>query len=291
MKKLLNILFLIPLFFLFYDCKKNGTDAAKVQGCTNRQSFNYNPKAEVDDGSCKEMAGCLGYSNGYSNSGSIGVTLNDPYWDQKMNQEVIIQRSFYNGIPANVYILYEPSVDLKNAYATPDGNILFGYYMHYYTIQTYGELPVAGILAHEWGHRVQFTLNWNDYYKPEHRELEADAFSGFYMALAKQYAWSQIQSYYANVYSNGDYLFSNPGHHGTPDQRLQAAYLGVTTAIYALQNNIRYTYVQLHEIFFGKIKTVIAPRMAIYEGNNFQEVVYPQHLNKEEIKNLYPQKS
>ncbi|MDO6435611.1 hypothetical protein Q4E93_33670 [Flavitalea sp. BT771] len=76
-----------------------------------------------------------------------------------------------------------------------------------------------------------WSYNWNEYYKPEHRALEADAFSGFYMDLAKQYAWSQIQSYYANVYSNGDYFFSDPSHHGTPDQRFQAAYLRVTTAI------------------------------------------------------------
>lgn len=278
-------------FLLLFGCQKNKTDdVAPTKGCRNSKSFNYNPSAEVDDGTCKEMAGCLGYASGFSNSGSLGVTLNNPYWDQKMSGEIAIQRNFYNGIPATVYILYEPSVDYKNAYATPEGNILFGFYMFYYTVQVYGELPVAGILAHEWGHRVQFTYNWNEYYKPEHRELEADAFSGYYMALAKQYAWSQIQSYYANVYSTGDYFFSDPSHHGTPDQRLQAAYLGVTTAINAMRNNTQYSYLQLHQIFFGTIKTTIAQGISAPKRISFPDVIYPKNLNKTGIRRLYPGK-
>jgi hypothetical protein len=277
MRKLITACFFALFIFLNMGCHK-------TKGCMNPYSFNYNPDAERDDGSCKDMAGCLGYTTGFTNSGTIGNSLGDPFWDNKMSQEVYIQRNCFNGIPANVYILYEPSAQMKNAYATPDGNILFGYFMHYYTIQAYGELPVAGILAHEWGQRTQFTAGWQDYNKVSYKELEADAFSGFYMALAKQFAWSQIQSYYANVYASGDYNFNSPQHHGTPNQRLQAAYLGVQTAVSAMQTNTRYSYNQLHGIFINQISTKIAPRLMT---NKFEEVQYPK-LSKDQIEKLYP---
>lgn len=285
MKNYLLLLVALLCGVLFTSCKKTGSNKGNsVKGCTQPGSFNYNPDATESDGSCLDMAGCVGYASGYSNSGSVGNTLNNVYYDQKMNEEVYIQRNFFNGIPANVYILQEAGVNDKNAYATPDGKILFGYYMFYYTVQTYGELPVAGILAHEWGHRTQFTIGWNDYYKPSHKELEADAFSGFYMALAKQYAWNQIQGYYANIYALGDYNFNSPYHHGTPEQRLAAAYLGVNTAIYALQTGTRFTYNDLHNIFFGKIRTEIAGKQ------EYKEVTYPADLTKEYIESLYPVK-
>ncbi|RYY38999.1 MAG: hypothetical protein EOO08_12025 [Chitinophagaceae bacterium] len=244
--------------FLFSSCDK----PLGERGCTDPNSFNYNPSAEESDGSCHEMAGCLGYAPGYSNSGSTGNTLYNQQWDVKFGQEIQIQQNFFRGVPAQVAILYEPSVQYKNAYANNQGQILFGYHMFYYTVQNYGELPVAGILAHEFGHRAQFTAGWQDYAKPFYRELEADAFSGFYMALAKQYAWSQIQSYYANVYAAGDYNFNSPTHHGTHEQRLQCAYLGVQTAVQAMQSGTQYTYQQLHNLFNTAIRTQIDQRRA-----------------------------
>jgi hypothetical protein len=252
-----NTLIVSIIFIAFSACTKSKDSENQISGCTNPGSFNFSPLAVKDDGSCREMAGCLGYATGFSNSGNISNTLGDPYWDQKMAGEVSIQRNFFNGVSANVYILYEPSASQRNAYATPDGNILFGYYMHYYTIQTFGELPVAGVLAHEWGHRVQYTYGWNAQMQNPHIELEADAFSGYYMVMAKSFAWSQIQGYYSNVYATGDYMFNSPTHHGTPDQRLAAAYLGVQTAVDALNNNKHYSYQQLHATFLDAINNSI----------------------------------
>lgn len=278
---LLSFLFAIGIL-ANYSCKKD------IGGCTNRYSFNYNPSATESDNSCTDMGNCMGYVGNLGNSGSIINGLGNPFYDQKMGNEVAIQSNFFYGIPATVYILLEPSVEYKNAYARPDGIILFGYYMHYYTIQTYGELPVAGVLAHEWGHRVQQTLNWQDYYRPEHRELEADAFSGFYMALRKQWTWSQIQGYFNNVYATGNYLYNNPDFHGTPEQRLKAAYLGVNVGINALTNGIVYTHNNLHSIFFTEIKNNIAPRNL--PNAYYPEVVYPKNLTENYIRSLYPRR-
>lgn len=288
MRIFFRLLLCLPLI-TFLSCDLFGGDDDPTgeeiaEGCTNPQSFNYDPTAEIDNGSCLQMVGCLGYAGGYNNSGTIGTTLGDPFWDQKMTEEVIIQRNFFNGISANVFILNEGSPARKNAYASPNGQILFGYHMFYYTIQTYGELPVAGILAHEWGHRTQFSFGWN-YAETYIQELEADAFSGYYMALVKQYAWGQIQTYYQSVYATGDYNYHSPFHHGTPDQRLAAAYFGVQTAIEALNNGEPYSYVELHNLFMQHIEQKI---VSGYAPENYEEVTYPEGLTKDYIEQLYP---
>lgn len=260
-----------------------GGDEFHIDGCTDPLSFNYNADATRNDGSCVEMQGCLGFAGGLPNSGRLSNTLGDARYDRKMSEEVAGQRRFFN-VPADVYILIEPSPEHRNAYATSDGRILFGYHMHNYTIRKYGELPVAGILAHEWGHRVQFQHNWR-YSRPEYKELEADAFSGFYMGLAKRWAWDQIQNYYANVYATGDYNFNSRQHHGTPRERVNAAYLGVRTAVYAMQHQKQFTYQELHQLFIDALENEVAPRS---EEHRYPEIAYPDGLTEAEIEGLFP---
>lgn len=264
------------------DCDDPVTNQA-INGCTDLYSFNYNSSATQNDGSCKTMAGCTGYASGMPNSGTLSNTFGNYYYDQKMTQEIQIQSQFFDCCPASFHVIYEPSVQQRNAYATFEKQILFGYHMFYYSIQNYGELAAAGILAHEWGHITQYYHGWNS--GVPYMELEADAFSGFYMALAKQWAWSQIQGYFANVYATGDYNFNSPTHHGTNHERLASAYLGVTTAIEVLNAGSPKSYQDLHSYFQQKIKNEIAPRGG---RRNFDEVTYPENLTPEYIRSLFP---
>lgn len=181
-----------------------------------------------------------------------------PQYDTPFAQEVAIQRQFYNGIPATVYIYGDGGPSTANALSSPGGTILFGYYMFHRTIQTYGGLAVAGVLAHEWGHQVQFDLGYSNQYSTPVIELEADAFSGFYMALAKAWAWSQIQGYFANTYALGDYYFNSSGHHGTPNQRVAAAYMGVQLAAYVVQLGRPVTYAEVHGAFMQGMPQILA---------------------------------
>lgn len=254
------------------------------------------------------------YSAGSGYGDRIGTSLGNPYYDQKMSEEVGIQRMFFNGVPASVWILYESSPQQKNAYASPDGHILFGYHMFYYTVQSFNELAVAGVLAHEWGHQTQFVHNWPT--GNPGMELEADAFSGYYMGLAKQWAWSQIQGYFANTYALGDYHFNHPSHHGTPDQRLAAAYLGVNTAIQVIRTGRPFSYQELHALFTQQLGSRVAvgriapetresvPGEALSETVRMlnrlpleeiasgrargPEVVYPRRLELDEVRQLRP---
>ena len=136
---------------------------------------------------------------------------------------------------------------------------------------------MAGILAHEWGQPSTVFTTTGVYSRPEYKELEADAFSGFYMGLAKRWAWNQIQNYYANVYATGDYNFNSRQHHGTPSERVNAAYLGVQTAVYAMENRKQFTYAELHELFMDVLESKIAPRSADRE---YEEIVYPENLSE-----------
>jgi hypothetical protein len=186
--------------------------------------------------------------------GLIG-SFGNPLADQGLFQEVGIQRGFWSGIPVrSVAVMNDCGPDSRNAKADPvTRDIYFGYYMFNTLVAQHGNtLPAAGVLAHEWGHQVQFSFQWiSNPVRP--MELEADAFSGFYMALAKGWAWSYMNTYFQAVYGFGDTNFSSPGHHGTPDERLAMARVGFDTAVQAASLGRPLSYPDLHLIFYQSI--------------------------------------
>lgn len=217
------------------------------------------------------FVGCYAAGASYSQIG-CGITntlVGDPSVDAGFSSEITYQSGFWGGVPATVYAFNECSPQNKNAMSFPGGTIVFGQYLAYDLLTQFGSaLPIAGVLAHEWGHQVQFDYGWQNRSASTARptELEADAFSGYYMGLAKQFAWSQINSYFAAVASFGDYNFNDPQHHGTPQERLAAARLGFDTAINALQTGRRYGYPDLHFVFTAQIGTSVL-RTSAFSGD------------------------
>ena len=190
-------------------------------------------------------------------------TLGNPQTDSLFRTEVRNQQAFWNtahpnGVPTNVYIWNEGSPQDANAKASPAGWVLFGWYFYNDHIRRHGRMGIDGTLAHEFGHRVQQTYDWpttNPVF-----ELEADAFSAYYMALRKGHVWNQIKSYADHVFSLGDTNFNSPQHHGTPRQRLAAAELGVNVAVQGAQTPRRgYTGQELHQMFIQAIRQQILP--------------------------------
>ncbi len=96
----------------------------------------------------------------------------------------------------------------------------------------------SGILAHEWGHQMQFQNAGNWQYPlpifvgtPESTrmtELEADFLTGYYLTHKRggTYNWKRVEDVLLSFYNIGDCGFTSSGHHGTPLQRLEAARQG-----------------------------------------------------------------
>ena len=201
----------------------------------------------------QSFTGCYAANASFSSIGcGVVNTFGSAFADSRFAAEVQLQSTFWQGVPATVVAFNECTPQEKNAYAGPDRVIRFGYFMHNELIAQYPDgLPVAGVLAHEWGHQIQFLFQWINANQRTAKptELEADAFAGFYMGLAKGWAWGYINSYFNSVFSFGDYHFNSPNHHGTPNERLAAARLGFETAYSVSTTGRPLSYLELHALF------------------------------------------
>lgn len=226
--------------------------AAVVAGCPGEHIVDPVVRSVLPAGQCNFSAFAPGMAGV-----RVLQTLGSAADDRVFAEEVAIQQQWYQ-TPTTYWILDDESPERANAYANSRGYILFGVHMYRKTIAQYGGLAVAGVLAHEGGHRIQQTAGWMASYPTVVTELEADAFSGFYMAVVKRWAWSQIEGYFANTYAAGSYYFNDPNFHGTPRQRLAAAYMGVNLANYALTQPRPPTWAEMHAIFMQNMPQILS---------------------------------
>ncbi len=190
--------------------------------------------------------------------GNAVSTLGDPNADAAMYAEVQYQEAFWN-IPTGVSVFQESQG--MNSFSRPDGNIYMGVNHFWTTLNNAGSYAVMGVLAHEWGHQVQFRIVGS------HRasvvnELEADGFAGLYLGLAKAFDWSLINGFLYNAYSSGDYNYTNPNWHGTPDQRLAMSKKGYEIGYWELTTGNRLSYLELHQVYYsylGVPTSIVAP--------------------------------
>lgn len=100
-----------------------------------------------------------------------------------------------------------------------------------------GETGPRAILAHEFGHQVQFKKDL--FNSPltgaeatRRTELMADAFATYYLTHARGLAFNakRLLPSQASFYEVGDCGFSSDGHHGTPNQRQASSAWGADAA-------------------------------------------------------------
>ncbi|GAB3750434.1 hypothetical protein [Lysobacter olei] len=100
-----------------------------------------------------------------------------------------------------------------------------------------GETGPRAILAHEFGHQVQFKKGL--FNSPltgaeatRRTELMADAFATYYMTHSRGLAFNakRLLPSQKSFYEVGDCGFSSAGHHGTPNQRLVSSAWGANEA-------------------------------------------------------------
>lgn len=108
--------------------------------------------------------------------------------------------------------------------------------MEAYAALGYKDVAPQAILAHEFGHHIQFQLKlFGSESSPEatrRTELMADAYAAYYLSHARGAAmqWKRVSQFLQVFFNIGDCLFDNDGHHGTPTQRMAAARWGYSIA-------------------------------------------------------------
>lgn|GEM_PF-4237270 len=161
--------------------------------------------------------------------------------DNIVFQEINKLQAFFQ-VKIDFFYLIEDYTE--NAYYTStctyncNGSIFLGVKMLYGQLQKkYGVEHVKAILAHEFGHCVQYLMGWQELGK--RRELHSDFLSGYYTGRVYNYTGEIMNSLYEEFSSMGDPYYWDSEHHGTKDERKCAFLEGY---YYAKENN---TNVQL----------------------------------------------
>ncbi|MCP4107574.1 MAG: hypothetical protein GY749_18865 [Desulfobacteraceae bacterium] len=111
-----------------------------------------------------------------------------------------------------------------NALALPQDMVLLGLNLMRDEFQKeYGPLgnySIIGIMAHEFGHILQFNAGLHAKFPTKLLELHADYLAGWYLGNRKMVFPTDATQAMRSFYQKGDYAFNNPNHHGTPQERL-----------------------------------------------------------------------
>ena len=127
----------------------------------------------------------------------------------------------------------------------------------------------SSILAHEWGHQIQF-LNFGSWEYPvpafintpestRITELEADFITGYYLTHKRgaTYNWKRVEDFLSAFYFIGDCGFEEDGHHGTPAQRLAAAKAGYNLANNTKKKGHILSQQEVHDAFISTLDLII----------------------------------
>lgn len=147
---------------------------------------------------------------------------------------------------------------------TPKKVVMGDGIMQAYKDLGYGDVAPQAILAHEYGHQVQFANNVDFGNSPEgtrRTELMADAFSAYYLTNKRGAAlnWKRVKEFLTVFFDIGDCQFDNPGHHGTPNQRMKAAMFGYQLATDAQKQGKIIASADFIALFDAALPNIVAP--------------------------------
>lgn len=190
-----------------------------------------------------------------------------PSLDRALIQELNALSKFFNVRPA--FFVY--SNGIQNAMATPevfphtpqtDGTVLYQLDLlnEHLNSAHWGGSIVSGVIAHEFAHIIQFSQpGLYDRLLKSHGtvkflELHADFMAGYYMGTKFGDKPGDLETLSRKIFELGDNNFTNPGHHGTPQERH-----------IALKAGFRY--------YVANPKSEVAAALA--EGESFVTNVFP----------------
>lgn len=132
----------------------------------------------------------------------------------------------------------------------------------------FSDVAPQAIFAHEFAHQIQYE---NDYFEDlgevsaaeetRYSELMADAMAAYYLTHARGATLRQkrVAEFLQVFYQLGDCAFTDPGHHGTPNQRLAAAEFGFRVADEAQKQGHILSAEEFHKLFLAYYPTIVAP--------------------------------
>lgn len=137
----------------------------------------------------------------------------------------------------------------------------------------FGDVAPQAILAHEWAHQIQFAYGWFNDPVPSldppadaaeetrYSELMADAWGAYYLTHSRGGTMNQkrVVQFLEVYYQIGDCAFSDPDHHGTPNQRMKAAEFGFELADQAQRQGHIMSSQEFHDAFVDIYLDLIQP--------------------------------
>jgi len=168
----------------------------------------------------------------------------------------------------NAFAISAPQLGIPDKIVMGDG------VLDAYAALGFDDVAPQAVFSHEFGHHIQFERNYFDELPPgadpatvddaeltRHNELMADAFAGYYLTHKRGAALNKkrVAEFLQVFFQAGDCAFTNPGHHGTPVQRMRASRFGFTVADEAQKHGHILTAAQVHARFEAVYPSIVAP--------------------------------
>lgn len=140
-----------------------------------------------------------------------------------------------------------------------------------YSALGFDDVAPQGVYAHEFAHHIQYENGYFEELPPtgattvaeltRYTELMADAMAAYYLTHKRGEALNRKRvAQFLEVFFNiGDCAFTNPGHHGTPNQRMRAAEFGFNVADAAQKQGHILTSDEFHDLFVAEYSRIVAP--------------------------------
>jgi uncharacterized protein len=212
MKKSIQFATIVAVGLFLHGCKKNEVNTISETSPTLSKTF---LSAE------KPLQNCNFIDGGWGPDAYEDGTLIDAANTNFINgQHAAIAGVWGQNL---VPLTFAHNEGVLNAYSySSPRKIIYGELLYNYAVSQDGYAATAYILAHEWGHQLQFNYGLPTVTGYENMELEADGFGGYYMArpVSGYGDWASAASAanFANKIGGGD--------HGTNAQRRSAVRLG-----------------------------------------------------------------
>ena len=158
----------------------------------------------------------------------------------------------------------------------PDRIVMGDGILEGYRVIGFGDVAPQAIYAHEFAHHVQYENEYFDDVPPtypggpapttqaeltRYTELMADAMAAYYLTHKRGAAMNKhrVAKFLNAFFQLGDCAFTNPGHHGTPNQRMRAAEFGFDVADQAQKQGHILTSEEFKQLFDAAYPRLIAP--------------------------------